>query len=538
MSKHERNRLWTLCLVAIIGFATLVWGANVAVQQHQRESLKTIGQLVSRSTQVPDGVDVHIVDLEGDTIRARDLRSHTVSGHAPKANTYDLIHIHGVPELVYRVRIDGELMAVTQRRQNLMTVAPALVVLATVIYWGIVIVLLGLRIRVDARLRRELDAIGESLEQMRQERVVQPVLVTKNSRLYHVARETQLLNDAMTSMRRHMRVRRTRFARLIDHLPQGVMLLNNDRNVVLSNPAFGDLLGCTVALTDHPYVDDVKEYELVHSIERVLAGHDSEHRELTLSQTGKTVDLTVVPIRDKAAVAQVLVILYDVTEIHHVEQMQADFVANVSHELKTPVTAISGFAETLQAGAKNDPETLDKFLTIIDQESKRLTTLINDILTLQRGQVTEEKQSFALKPMVQAVVDNLKLAADKRQVTIDVEIPDDLTVTSSQSRLTQIVRNLVDNAVFYNEDGGMVYIAATQTDGTLRLTVKDTGIGIPEADQQRVFERFYRVDKARSRNNGGTGLGLAITSEAVHALGGSIQLESQVGVGTTITVTL
>lgn len=538
MLKHVRGRLIVLSLLAIVGFFALGFGANAAVHQHQRESLKTIAQLVTTKTKVPAGVDVHIVDLDGDSIRARDLRSHTVSGHAPRANTYDIIHIHGVPELVYRAQIDGELTAITQREQGLMTVAPRTVIITTVTYWLVIIIILVVRMKADVALRRELESLRRALEQMRSGKAVQPVLVTKHSRLYSVVDETQLLAEGITSMRRHMRVRSKRFARLIDHLPQGVMLIDDARDVILTNPAFGDLLGIVTHDDEHPYVDDVKEYELVHSIEHVLAGGENEHRELTLAATGKTVDATVVAIRDNDKVAQVLVILYDVTEIHHVEQMQADFVANVSHELKTPVTAISGFAETLIAGAKDDPNALNQFLTIIQQESKRLTTLINDILTLQRGPVVEEKREVDLSEIIQTTVSNLRKPAAKRDVRIIVTVPDDLTIVSSPGRLTQIVRNLIDNAVFYNREGGTVRVVASEENQHLRLTVSDTGIGIPAADQQRVFERFYRVDKARSRNNGGTGLGLAITAEAVHALGGTINLQSQTGVGTTITVEL
>ncbi|WP_127848928.1 two-component system histidine kinase PnpS [Lacticaseibacillus hulanensis] len=536
MLKHERTRIIVLGLLAIVGFFALGFGASEAVHQHQRESLKTVSQLVTSTTKVPAGVDMHIVDLEGDSIRARDLRSHTVSGHAPRANSYDLIHIHGVPELVYRARINGKLMAITQRRQGLMTVAPQTVIITTLIYWLVVISLLASRLIADSALRRELQSLSSALRELRQGNVAKPVLVTKHSRLYGAVRETQLLNDSLTSMRRHMRVRSTRFTRLIDNLPQGIMLVDTDRDVVLTNPAFGDLLGIVIGDGEHPYVDDVKEYELVHCIEDVLANGASNHQELTIAQTGRTVDATVVPIRDSDAVVQVLVILYDVTEMHHVEQMQSDFVANVSHELKTPVTAISGFAETLLGGAKDDPATLTQFLTIIQKESKRLTTLINDILTLQRGGVPEEQREVNISEIINTTVNNLRKPAAKRDVKVSVTVPEEMTIISSPGRLTQIVRNLVDNAVFYNRNGGSVHVVATQDGAKMRLTVTDTGIGIPKADQERIFERFYRVDKARSRNNGGTGLGLAITADAVRALDGSISLESEPGVGTKVTV--
>lgn len=535
MLKHERRRLILLSLLAIVGFFALGFGANEAVHQHQREALKAIATVITKDT-VPTKGDLHIVDLAGNSLRARDLRSHTVSGHAPRANSFDLIHPHGKAELVYRAEVDGELVAITQPRQSLMTVAPKLVVSAALLYWLLIILLLGLRVHADRKLRQELLSLQTALHAMRVGQVAQPVLVTQHSRIFGLVRETQQLNEALASMRRHMRVRSARFARLLDYLPQGVMLIDADRNVVLANPACGDLLGIVIGESEHPYVDDVKEYELVHSIEAVLASGVSEHRELTLDATGKTVDASIVAIRDDNQVAQVLVILYDLTEIHHVEKMQADFVANVSHELKTPVTAISGFAETLLGGAKDDPAALTQFLEIIQKEARRLTTLINDILTLQRNPATEERKTVNVAEIVQTTVNNLQKVADKKHVKIDVTMPTELLVTSSPGRITQIVRNLIDNAVFYNREHGVVKVVAQPETAGFRFSVADTGIGIPEADQQRVFERFYRVDKARSRNNGGTGLGLAITAEAVRALGGSISLHSELNVGTTFTV--
>ncbi|KMO54300.1 histidine kinase, partial [Lacticaseibacillus rhamnosus] len=218
---------------------------------------------------------------------------------------------------------------------------------------------------------------------------------------------------------------------------------------------------------------------------------------------------------------------------------QLDFVGNVSHELKTPVTAISGFAETLLSGAKNDPATLDKFLKIIFDESKRLTQLINDILTLSRPESNQTVQAqVPLKKLVDDALRNLAKVIKDKQIRVEVAIAPDLQVVTDERKLTQIVRNLLNNAVFYNRLAGHVTITAQVVEGHLSLAVADTGIGIPETEQARIFERFYRVDKARSRHNGGTGLGLAIVSELVKSMDGQVAVSSQVGVGSTFTVTL
>ncbi|MDN6608135.1 MAG: ATP-binding protein, partial [Lacticaseibacillus paracasei] len=225
--------------------------------------------------------------------------------------------------------------------------------------------------------------------------------------------------------------------------------------------------------------------------------------------------------------------------LRQVEKMQLDFVGNVSHELKTPVTAISGFAETLLGGAKNDPATLDRFLGIIYDESKRLTQLINDILTLSRPDSNQNvAASVALKKLVDDALHNLAKVIQDKQIRVEVAITPDLLVVTDERKLTQIVRNLLNNAVFYNRLAGHVTISAQVVDHQLSLAVADTGIGISETEQARIFERFYRVDKARSRHNGGTGLGLAIVAELVKSMDGHVAVHSQVGVGSTFTVTL
>ncbi len=223
------------------------------------------------------------------------------------------------------------------------------------------------------------------------------------------------------------------------------------------------------------------------------------------------------------------------------EKIRTEFVTNVTHELKTPLTSIRGFVETLRNGALNDAGAAAKFLMIIDIEAERLNNLINDILYLSEIETGVKDGNIAmhlLKPIVEEVASMLGNQAEKRNIGIYTEIEDMLQLTANRDRIKQLLINLIDNAVKYNIDGGSVIVKAWRDEGNVLISVKDTGIGIPEEYQERIFERFYRVDKGRSRSMGGTGLGLSIVKHIVNLYNGDIHVKSQSGKGTEFTVRL
>ncbi|WP_173581552.1 two-component system histidine kinase PnpS [Lacticaseibacillus camelliae] len=367
----------------------------------------------------------------------------------------------------------------------------------------------------------------------------EPIILTPDSPFLAMGKQIESLHAATQTLQSQVEIRQATFGRLIDHLPLGVMLLDANRQVLLANSAMAELVGHPIQETKHDYFDDIKTYRLARMIEHTYRNQKTHHKELTMLNTQKSVDASVIALNRGTAELQVLVILYDVTYLRQVEQMQLDFVGNVSHELKTPVTAISGFAETLLAGAKDDPKTLDQFLQIIYDESSRLTQLITDILTLSRpdsGQA--QAKAVNVLDLVNDALKSLKQPIAEKGLEVKTDVPKDLTITTVPAKFSQVVRNLLNNAVFYNRKDGVVTVTATADEKNLKLSVQDTGIGIAENDQERIFERFYRVDKARSRHNGGTGLGLAIVHDMVMQLGGEVTLASQVGVGSTFTVSL
>ncbi|MCG5036574.1 HAMP domain-containing histidine kinase [Lactiplantibacillus plantarum] len=332
---------------------------------------------------------------------------------------------------------------------------------------------------------------------------------------------------------------------IMRYLPVGVMVIDHRRQVQLSNPAMSELLQVSVNTVAHIYTKDIQLYALTKLIEDTITSGKNQRATITLTPAPNTqvVEASTVYIQGNRSQFQIVLMLYDITEVYMIEQMQDDFVSNASHELKTPITAISGFTETLLSGAKDDPDTLDQFLHIIADESQRLIDLIQDVLSLSRIRAQNTTMltlvPLAVRPLIEQELAVVQQAIERQHLTINNQVDADLMITSDSQKLSQIIKNLLTNAIKYNRPHGSVTIATMVSHQTWSLIVKDTGIGISADDQQRIFERFYRASPSRSQQLvSGTGLGLAIVQELVNAMHGTIDVVSQRGVGTTMTVTL
>ena len=238
-----------------------------------------------------------------------------------------------------------------------------------------------------------------------------------------------------------------------------------------------------------------------------------------------------------------LVVLHDVTQLRRLENVRREFVSNVSHELRTPITSITGFVETLLAGAKDEPEDRDRFLDIIKRHVERLNNIIEDLLALSRIEQSEERgtierENIALREVLERALQNCQGEAEAREIRLDLQCDPELRANISPSLMEQAVVNLIDNAVKYSGSGGLVHVEAEVRGGEVAIRVRDQGCGIAPEHLDRVFERFYRVDKARSRKLGGTGLGLAIVKHLVQLHGGRVGVESEVGKGSVFSICL
>lgn len=357
----------------------------------------------------------------------------------------------------------------------------------------------------------------------------------------------QTINELATSLEeqtQEIEQNDKRLYELINHLVIGVMLIDEHRTIKMVNPAMSVILGEDVTkLVGNSYVEATKSYGLSHLIEVAYQQNKKQNDEIYFYYPkDKIVDANIVPIDGKEPGEQnLIVLLYDITEIRRLEKVRTDFVTNASHELKTPVTALKGFSETLLDGAMEDKEVLKQFLEIMLAESSRLDFLVNDILELsklEQKQVPMNMQEVNLSEAVLATFQLVKQTADEKEMELNLVEEDTLFITVDNSRLKQILANLINNAVVYTQESGKVTVTIRKENDQAVILVSDNGIGIPEDEQDRIFERFYRVDKARSRNSGGTGLGLSIVKYLVENLNGSITIKSKLGLGTTFIVRL
>jgi two-component system phosphate regulon sensor histidine kinase PhoR len=351
-----------------------------------------------------------------------------------------------------------------------------------------------------------------------------------------------------------LRHERDHLQAILAGMSEGVLVVGSDGRAVLANPAFCRLFDLTGEgageVTGRPILELVRAPELDRLVGTTLSRGEPQHAEIEVgSPERRTLQLGSTVLADLAGGRTgAVVVARDTTDLTRLMEMRRDFVANVSHELKTPLAAIRGYAETLRDGALGEPATAARFTERILRQCRRLQALLDDLLTLSRLESLEgapPHEPVDLDALVRRAVDFMSSAADEKQVHLEIAEPETLTATPAfpplpgdAEGLERLVVNLLDNAIKYNRPGGEVIVRLAPGDGEALLEVSDTGIGIPPEALPRIFERFYRVDKGRSREDGGTGLGLAIVKHVVQAHGGQIEVESRVGKGSTFRVRL
>lgn len=338
---------------------------------------------------------------------------------------------------------------------------------------------------------------------------------------------------------------------VMENMMSGIMMIDREERIMLLNPSAEYILGfSSQELLGKKYNEAKQQYEFTKLIQECIETQDSIRDEMVFYYPAERIlDIHLSPIaHEDEEWSGVLIVIHDITAVRRLERMRSEFVANVSHELKTPIAAVKGFAETLLAGALNDKETAVSFLQIIFDESERLNRLIGDILELSKIESKRIPMNFSpiyLPEFLERSLSVLRKEAEKKHIELSMLVDDDIYIEADEDRLRQIIINLLSNGIAYTHDGGKVKVRVEPLDKNvdgdyerLRLIVSDTGMGIPKKDLPRIFERFYRVDKARSRSSGGTGLGLSIVKHLVELHKGTIRVDSEVGVGTRFTIEL
>jgi two-component system phosphate regulon sensor histidine kinase PhoR len=346
---------------------------------------------------------------------------------------------------------------------------------------------------------------------------------------------------------------------ILRNMSDGLILTDIKGNIILSNDAVKNIFGITSALEGKTIMETLRKTELMELILKVVDGRIPLSQELDLSYPGEVcLFTTAAPFysySSREEMTGVIILFHDITRLRKLEEVRKDFVANVSHEIKTPITAIKGFAETLLEGALYDTENARKFLETIRNHSERLNSLVSDLLTLstiELGDIKITKSDVNLDDVIDSVFGMVRERAQRKGLYLKKEVPGDLKeINTDRNRLIQVLLNLVDNGIKYTEKGGITVRARhsnpgapEKTDGfnlppenLMEISVEDTGIGIPPKNLSRLGERFYRVDRARSRELGGTGLGLAIVKHLVQLLNGKMKVKSAEGVGTEVSIT-
>ena len=326
---------------------------------------------------------------------------------------------------------------------------------------------------------------------------------------------------------------------ILEAMGQGVMVLDRSGRITLTNSAVLRVLGTDRDLIGKTPLEVLRRPELENAVKAILAGEPAQTLEINAGNN-RILQASVAPVTNAAGVVNsAVVVFHDFTEIRRGERMRRDFVANVSHEFKTPLTSIRGYTETLLAGAKDNPKIAPDFLRIIERNAQHLSALVSDLLVLARleAEVPATKEQFDLAIVVREQISSRKNALVDRSIELSVDCPA-IQIQTDRARLATALSNLIDNAIHYNKPGGQIRISAETQNGTLNVAIEDTGNGIPSEELPRIFERFYRVDKSRTRESGGTGLGLAIAKHAIESQGGTITVTSRLGVGSTFTIHL
>jgi two-component system phosphate regulon sensor histidine kinase PhoR len=395
-----------------------------------------------------------------------------------------------------------------------------------------------------SRLVSPVQEMEEYTRKLREEDVTQTLLVSANDERGRLAQNINYLVSDLREKIRFSNEEKGKLKAAFASMSDGVLILDSEDRIEALNNAFmsifGTLYGDIIGKTP---LEAFRNIELQNAIDHFRNTKDVVSREMNLGIENPVIlDVTISQIQGLPKDEEkTMIVLHDVTRLKKLEKMRVDFVANVTHEIKTPLSAILGFVETLREGAIDNRETSMKFLGIIDEHAQRLNRLVDDLLIISDIELGEKRLFFESVPVEEAIKSALSITepkAAKKGITVEKDIPEEMNpVIGDRDSLEQVFLNVLDNAVKFTPEAGTISVSAVKDEeDRLAVRITDTGTGIPKDEIPRLGERFYRVDKTRSRELGGTGLGLSIVKHLMNAHKGTIEIESQPGRGTTVTL--
>ncbi len=415
---------------------------------------------------------------------------------------------------------------------------------------GVIVVLLLAWAAISWRGRRALDELGRGITALDEGRRTWPNRIRTGGAVGRLTALFDAVAPRLEARIERLEQERRQLRAVLSGMAEGVIAIDPRRRLVFANASADKFFGLDASAVGRLVAELVRSPQVQEAVEATLTGTGPYEGEINLPsrEPGLRVPSRILAVHGTPLTGSppqgAVLVFHDVTELRRLERMRQDFVANASHELKTPLASIKAYTETLLDWALHDENVNEKFLHRIEEQADRLNQLILDLLSLARlesGQDFYEHGPLALVPFIESCVESHRGRAEAKNLNLTVNlspIGNDTLILADEEAIRQILDNLIDNAIKYTPEGGTVRVRGQLLDNCVAFDVTDTGIGIPRDDLPRIFERFYRADKARSRELGGTGLGLSIVKHLVLSLGGKISVDSRVGSGTRFMVKL
>lgn len=369
------------------------------------------------------------------------------------------------------------------------------------------------------------------------------ILLDSKDEVGELADTLNMMADSLEDKIKKVEIKNQQLKAILESMVEGIIVTEKSGHIISLNPTVEKIFNISEQDAEGKlFLEIIRNNDIADIINYVLKNGKFKSCELSLVwPVQRMFEINATPIFEKNSVSGCLLVIHDITQIRRLETMRKDFVANVSHELKTPLTSIKGFVETLLEGALEDKENSRHFLQIIQDHANQLDNLVSDLLDLSHLESQEiklETQSFDLKGLTDDILAGFKSQLKRKSIKAENILSGGLIVKADKNKIGQVLTNLIDNAIKFNQEKGSVKIYSQDLDDKIKIFVEDSGIGVPEKDIPRIFERFYRVDKARSRELGGTGLGLSIVKHTIELHGGNVGVESAEGFGSKFWFTL
>jgi len=489
------------------------------------------GKVLADSEEAAENMDNH---LHREEIK-KAIESSGFASSVRYSNTLKTDYLYtAIVSDTYTLRISKalfELKAVNNTIMNYTLISTALaIVLAMVIAY-----------MMSNKITKPIDELTSAAKEISQGQYEQKIYTQSKDQIGELTHSFNRMRESLKYSMANLKQRNVELEAILNSMINGIIAVDSNKNILMINPICFDILNLPkdyVAQNESMY-KIIRNEEIAALVENAIESGLSQVKELQYVHLDKILRIYINPIitNENEIIGSIFVLQY-LTQVRKLEQMRSDFVSNVSHELKTPLTSIKGFVDTLKNGAITDEVTATRFLDIIDIESDRLYRLINDILILseiERMDKDYDKDRVEVGSVIEEVVAMLGLKAEQKGLMLSADTGEPLEMIGNRDRLKQMMINLIDNALKYTEKGS-VKVEMKAVGHWIKLSVSDTGIGIPDEHLERLFERFYRVDKGRSRNQGGTGLGLSIVKHIVLLYKGKISVVSKVNEGTTFEI--